>query len=453
MINNFSFLLFFLCLSGTVLSQKIDSSRVVQAAAGEMIVYQNKDTLLVFNPSGKQLIVSGRGRHTIVYQVSGDTARKIAELPFRTASVAFSHSGKKVYLMHSKNVLKGRLAVYDAKTWKRLAKKTLTAVSSDIKINANDSLICFGSVGTIKTNNAQDLKPDRVFWERAAQKIIEFNPVVPAQCASTTRKNVIQIRELHNDSILIEIKKHDAVIRALSYRPDGKLLFSLDKNGKLCVWSLEERALVVELENVHDMPFWDSTGNLRVAARKITLPDGASDHRNFHEYKEPPAEVFFSPSFGYAPETGVTPGLGVIKLVQPADKSVYYRPSVTSASVSYGFDGNQVLTKLSAVSYIKDRWNLAADMEYDVHGKNYYFGIGKDAGRKNKQPYFSNNFLLSGGICRMISRQLGAGIGYDIRHNTRAEFGKTIDDLPPFIPGGRSSIVFPNSALVLCRMS
>jgi hypothetical protein len=314
-------------------------------------------------------------------------------------------------------------------------------------ITANDSLIVYGSVGTIKTTDTKDLKPDKVLWERTEQRLIVFDPVKPAECASSTKTNSIQIRDLRNDSILAEIKRHEAAIEMLSYRPDGKQLFSLDKKGRLCVWSLDERVLVAELQNVDGLPFWDNVGNLWIASYSDSNPNGpgaptinslytpTSGQGHFLSYKEPHAEKFVSPSFGYAPETGFTLGLGLTGIVQPAPDSRYYRPSVYTMSVNYGFDRNQVLTILSADSYIGDAWRLAANMEYDAHSRNFYFGMDEGS-TKNKQAYFSNNFLFNGSLFRSLSQQVSIGVDYHLQHNTEAEFGQKADSLPWGAKGG-----------------
>jgi hypothetical protein len=233
----------------------------------------------------------------------------------------------------------------------------------------------------------------------------------------------------------------------LGYRPDGKQLFSLDKKGRLCIWSLDEKALVAELQHVDGLPFWDSMGNLRIASYFDNHPNGpgtpvivsrntsSTEHGDFQPYKEPHAEKSISPSPGYAPETGFTLGLGLTGIVQPVPDSRYYRPSIYTMSVNYGFSRNQVLTILSADSYIDKLWHLTADVAYDAHSRNFYFGTG-DESAKNKQAYFSNNFLFKGSLFRSLSQQVSMGLGYHLQHNTEAKFEQKADSLPWGAKGG-----------------
>jgi len=484
-------LLFVLGCTCIIYGQQTEPPATALTTAGNLIVYQVKDSLvfkdlltgqplytiplptderlqiLAFNPSGTELVFSGKRQlSTYIYQVRRDQAKKITELPFWSISLAFSHSGEKAYLLCAKKILRARLAVYDTRTWKRIDEGVLKAVSGDIGINANDSLIVYRSVGTIKTNTLPDLQLDKVLWERAPQKLIALNPVIPEECASVTPKNTIEIRDLRKDSILVEIKSHGATIRMLSYRPDGKMLLSLDKSGKLCVWSLEKKTLVAEWNNASGLPFWDSTGNLRMAfypgSRKnkadpsergdqemtavIPLKE-PGEHRGFQEYHAPKVESFFSPSFGYTPETGFAPGLGEVLIAQPRTKGLYYRPSVYRAAIAYGFRGNQALATLSINSYIKDKWNLLVNADYDGHGQNYYFGIGDTSGRKDKQTYHSSSFVFTGNLFRLAGRQLSVGIGYDLRYSTRIRFEDPFDPGPPGLQGGLSMGVGPSIRL------
>lgn len=336
--------------------------------------------------------------------------------------------------------------VYNSHTWKKLRQKKLTAVSPHLSLNANDSLLALSAVGKIKILNAQSLKTEQVLWERTPQKLVEFDPVSPTICASATVKNVIQIRDLRNDSILLEIYGHNTPIRTLSYRPDGKYLFSLDKKGKLCVWSPAEKTQLAERDHIQGTPYWDTDGTLRIAdstspqtPQVITLQAIPGSDLRFHHYTTPMLEVFPAPVIGYMPEAGLILGLGFTVIAQPTRSSKYYRPSLLTVSASHGFYGNQWLLAFSLSRYLKDRWYIAADLQYNIHARSFYFGTAMDADYKKKQPYISGNFLLSGGVYRLFGQQLGLGLLYDIRHNKRARFEQEIPLrlFPPFgVEGG-----------------
>jgi len=370
-----------------------------------------------------------------------------AAIPFRSVAAGFNRAGTAAYLLQRKTFMESNLTVYDPRTWKKIRQKKLTTVSPYLSLNANDSLIALSVLGKIKIVNAQNLKIEQVLWERTPQKLIQFDPVSPTIYASATSKNVIQIRDLRNDSILIEIYKHDALIKTLSYRPDGKYLFSLDKKGRLCVWSPAEKTQLAELDHIEGIPYWDKDGGLRIlntsgdsisqqTSQRVTLQTMPGSDLYFHRYIAPMLEVFPAPIVGYAPEAGFILGLGFTVIGQPTGNSMYYRPSLLTVSASHGFDGNQWLLGFSLSRYLKDRWYLAADLQYNIHARNFYFGMAKDADRKNKQPYISNNFLFSGGVYRLLGQQCALGLVYDIRHNKRARFEHEVADQPAGVEGG-----------------
>ncbi|WP_212003775.1 BamA/TamA family outer membrane protein [Chitinophaga sp. HK235] len=464
-------LLTVLCWASTVCGQRIVTPPTAITPAARLIAYPVKDsvtlrelnagrslgqlslpapqglTLLAFDSSGTRLLLSGKWPSTVVYHLDQPSFQQVAKMPFRSVAAGFDRAGTNAYLLQRKSFIESNLVVYDAHTWKKRRQKKLTAASHHLSLNANDSLIAVSVMGKIKVLNAQNLKIEQVLWERAPQKLIEFDPVSPTICASATSKNIIQIRDLRNDSILIEIYKHDAPIQTLSYRPDGKYLFSLDKKGTLCVWSPAEKIQLAELDHIQGVPYWDKDGELRIvntagdsisqkAPQVVALQTMPGGNLRFRHYMAPMFEMFPSPIIGYIPEAGFILGLGFTAIVQPTHNSRYYRPSLLTASASHGFYGNQWLLGFSLSRYLKDRWYLAVDLQYNIHARSFYFGIAKDADSKNKQPYISNNFLFSGGVYRLLGQQLGLGLVYDIRHNKRARFEHEVTDLPAGAEGG-----------------
>ncbi|NML38668.1 BamA/TamA family outer membrane protein [Chitinophaga sp. G-6-1-13] len=366
-----------------------------------------------------------------------------ARISFQPVASGTNRTGTTAYLLHKTSFMDADLEVYDTHTWKKLRKKKLTAVAHRFSLNSNDSLIAFTTLGKIKVLHTKNLKTARMLWERTPQKLVVFNPAAPTVFASVTLKVIIQVRDLRNDSILLQILKHDAPIQALSYSPDGKYLFSLDKKGRLCVWSPAEKGLVADMEHVQGVPYWDKDGALYIqdsmapqTSQPVVLEPKPGGEHHFFPYKAPRREVFPAPIIGYAPEAGFILGLGLTVIDQPASDSRYYRPSLFTISASHGFNGNQWLLGFSVSRYLSEHWYLAADLQYNIHARNFYFGIGKDADRENKQPYMSTNFSFNGGMYWLLGQQLGLGLVYDVRHNKGIRFEHDITELPAHTEGG-----------------
>nr|WP_295868322.1 BamA/TamA family outer membrane protein [uncultured Chitinophaga sp.] len=344
-----------------------------------------------------------------------------AKVPPGAVASEFDSTGGTAWLLYRKSFMDWDLVKYNTATWKKLRKKRLTAVAPRMSLNANDSLIAFSLLGKIKILDAQNLKTTQVLWERTPQKLVVFDPATPTVFASVTSKVIIQLRDLRNDSILTQIIKHDAPIQALSYSPDGKYLFSLDKRGKLCVWSPADKTQVAEAERVENV-YWDNEGALYIVGgdsipQPVALKAMQTGRPAFYPYKVPTREIFPAPIIGYAPEAGFILGAGITIISQPSGSGPYYRPSLFTASAAHGFNGSQWLLGFSLSRYLGEHWYATADLQYNIDAKNYYFGIGKNADKDNKLTYTSTNFFFNGGIYALLGKQLGLGLVFDVRHN------------------------------------
>ncbi len=326
--------------------------------------------LKVYSPDHTQLVESDRHK-TRIYQVASAEMHLITTFSFPVSSVQFSHTGKWVYLLDSRNPFKATLLLYSTDTWKKLHQSHLTTLTGGISLNANDSLICYPSLGKIKTSDARTLEPGRVYWERISAKKAVFDPVNPERCIVTSSKEQVWVIDLPKDSVLFTTNK----------------------------------------------PVDPVSGPLQ-------------------PYHPPVAEKFFSPSIGYAPEMGFMLGFGLTGIVQPVTPSTYYRPSVYNASLNYGFGGNSFLARASASSYWVKKWWIAADLGYNAHGRNFYFGIGQQTSIKDKYAYYSDNLRLDGNFSYNIGQTLSMGVAYDVRHNTQAGFQHKLDSAPYGYAGG-----------------
>lgn len=424
--------------------------------------YAPVGSILLWSPSGRDSFTLPITRHFVKHLLMTNKCllfllwvllcctnltygQQTMKVPFKPAAVGYNRAGTTAYLLHRRSFMDADLVVYDVQTWKKLRKKNLSFVSPRLSLNANDSLIAFSTGDKIWVLDAQTLKIAQILWERVPQKLIEFDPVAPTLCATVAAKKNIQIRDLRNDSILLEIKRHNAPIQLLGYRPDGKYLFSLDKNGTLCVWSPAEKKQLAELEHVQGTPYWNKEGELCIGKiagdsllQQVSLQAIPGGEKYFNYPMPPIFEVLPAPVIGYAPETGFILGLGFNVILHPFPGSRYYRPSMLTTSFSHGFNGNQWLLNVSFSRYLKDRWYIAADLQYNIHAKSFYFGLGQTAGREDKQAYTATNFLFNGGVYRLLSQQLGLGVLYDVRHNKRTRFGQemTEQQLPPGAEGG-----------------
>ncbi|UCJ09744.1 BamA/TamA family outer membrane protein [Chitinophaga pendula] len=407
-----------------------------------------------WNPTGTLLVISGKTTSTTVYQITADAAVSIKELPVRSQAATFNHQGDRLYLFHSKSILKSHLSVFNTQSWENIKTAPAPFNLKNLSVLPGDALLTYTSGGLIKTVHTADLKAHKVYWETAQQDIMTSHPATPDQLASATPKGVIQIRKMPQDAIVTEINGHITRIKALEYNPAGSLLASADKYGKLFVWSLATKRPLLFKENIMVPPHWDTTGTLFVqdTARPyirhilfrpedstntpVNIPKGKGW---FGAEKMSRFNAIPQPVIDYSPETGIMLGLSASLLVRPIDTAnagATYRPSIYTVSGAYGFGGQQIRLGLYMDTYTKAGWHFEENISYNAHNRNYYFGIGGASSREDKKVYRSNTFNLNGGIYKLLHNVYNVGINYHLRHDTKSSFeDKSTPNLPEGIGG------------------
>jgi len=406
---------------------------------------------LKFSSSGDFLITSGTSPVTDLYIVEKDTVILSNSFPVLTEESIFSRSEKELFLLHSKSLFKTRLSSYSTTSCEKLADADLPFGVHDLTIDASGSLIGFCESTNIHTLHASNLKKDKIYWQRTAQRLLTFNPATPAQAASVSKENHIQIRDIKKDTVLMEINAHRSKIVWLGYDPKGELLVSLDKEGNLFTWMPSLKQCIAQFANVGGVPAFHPNGSLNLSSngkgdhpafvkrRKNSRPDSFKIQQHFLETVAPSREIFKLPIVGYSPETGILAGLGYKMVFYPnpvIGHKLPVRPSVVTPMISYGFENRQFIAALETDIYAIKGWQLHSDFRYGIHEMNYYFGIGDRSSRLNKQPYVSNNLRLNGRMLKMFTSAFSAGLAFSIQHDTPLEFKKAADPNLDGIKGG-----------------
>lgn len=440
---------------------------------------------LTFSPDGSLLLSSGNDQMTRVYQVKDDACQGLVQLPAKTEAAVFDRSGHKLFLLHSRSFWGARVSVYDTRSWELKASVRVPAATNALSLNQDASLIGLSAGTVIRVLDAGDLSTKRVYWERDKQRNLVFNPVSAKQCASVSDKNIIQVRDLEQDTVLVEIagkmpagvnpageatpqggagresrygrgKAGGPGIRWLGWHPSGELLGSLDAIGVLSVWSPAGRKRVLRLENVRGTPAFDADGKLHA----LTVnPTGGGN----------PAKAGLSgdslqrqsPDFAGDQPVVVVIDPDSVKETAPADQSRFLektperlkifpqpviaykpetgvllgagatmlfpgrasgRPSLIAPVVTYGLKGRQLQTGVNADLFLVKGWRFVNQAAWLNHGTNYFFGIGGDFHRDERRSYTANTFSLDGSAFRRIGTAFFAGINYRVRHDTRAVF-------------------------------
>lgn len=435
-------------------------------------VYSPADQLQ-FSPDGNLLLYSGVAGTTRVYEITADSCTQVAVLPFKTEAVTFSASGNSIFLIHSRSFRGARLSAYDTYSWKRIAERKVPTKTNSLSVNATDSLLGFAAGPVIRLTHTEDFKTEKVYWEAKQQQHLVFNTVEKLQCASVTPKNIIQVRDLAHDMIIAEIGAHDTAITWMAYQPGGSLLASLDGKGHLYIWSPVAGECVLQLDNVHGTPAFDAAGHLHLSSannRRILKLDGSeaakpAEQSYFIERKQQSFTIYPQPIISYTPETGMLLGASASFLFfrQPSkDDQHFYRPSAITPVITYGLGGKQLRMGVNTDIFTNNGWHFANNISYNIRERNYFFGIGKNSLRRNRESYTSNTFFLNGSASHFFGRHFNTGLGYNIRHDTPLEFEKETTPLPTGAQGGwvigigpvlqldyRDNIVFPTRGSVL----
>ncbi|RYZ13669.1 MAG: hypothetical protein EOP49_54235, partial [Sphingobacteriales bacterium] len=301
------------------------------------------------------------------------------------------------------------------------------------------------------------LQRQKVFWETTKLQQVVFNPVVQGQMASVAPANTIQVRDLIKDKVIMEIRAHMAPVIWLQFDPEGKNLASYDNQGRLLVWNLETQQLILELDEPHSVPSFSNTG-------KIYWNNG-SERKEVELYDtDRRVRIYPQPIIAYTPETGLLAGAAANIMINPKGPRKdprNYLPSSIAPTITYGFGGKQLNSGLMAEIFTKDGWQFNASLNYNVNERNFFFGIGENAHRSNRDAYTNNAFSFYGAILKQLTHRVKAGLQYNFRHNTPAEFdgGQSSD---PMFRGGwlgglgpaiqldlRDDIVYPTKGSLL----
>lgn len=394
-----------------------------------------------FSPSGDFLITSGNGPITTLYNVKNDTITLAASFPVLTEEGIFSSLEKELYLLHSRSFFKTSLSSYNTKSWGKLLDANFRFRAHDLTINASDSLIAFCEGTNIHTLHTSDLVTDEVFWQRSAQRLLTFNPKVSHQGASISKNNHIQIRDMKKDTVLTDINVHTSKIVWLGYDPTGTLLVSLDKQGNMFTWMPSSKQCIAHLKGVGGIPVFNQNGTLNLSSNGMGEEPVFVKTRPYHldTAAMPPREISKMPVIDYSPETGLRIGLGLTVVYHPKvkkDISLRTRPTMVMPLISYGIKNNQVAAALETHIYAIKGWQLHSDFRYSIREKNYFFGIGDQSSRVNKQAYSSNTLRLNGNMLKMFNSAFSAGIAFSVQHDTPLKFEQEPAPTPEGVQGG-----------------
>ncbi|MCD8739352.1 BamA/TamA family outer membrane protein [Mucilaginibacter roseus] len=401
---------------------------------------------IAFNSSGTSLICGDENGRTILYTISREKSAKAFELPVKTVAAVFDRTGNRLYVVHSKTWVSAKLSLVELPRWKILKTISVPSNLNAIDLNADGSTLAYTIGQNIVEIDPGNLKTIRSHWERSTQQLLVYHPFDVKQSATTTGQNVIQIRDLTGDSVIVEIYGHQKKIKALSYNSDGSSIYSLDESGELNGWSLADRQRVVKQSDVRDAPYWDKSGTLKIwqndrsdnQQSQTAKAVDSVEHCCFVPAFTLPFELIPQPVLTYTPETGFMIGLNVTLLKNDlaAPAGAPYRPSMYSLSTAYGFGGKQWRNSFSINNYSPKGWHVVAQIQYNRHDKNYYFGIGPNVSRKNRESYVNNNLTFSGSVAHFLSKSWSFGLKYELSNYTAAKFDNSEVVLPFGTAGG-----------------
>ncbi|MET0243971.1 MAG: BamA/TamA family outer membrane protein [Flavitalea sp.] len=427
-------------------------------------------------PDGSLVASLSRGNTTEFYRVSGGECRRFSVVPVTAVAVAFNNTASKAYILHSKTWKGLLLTAIDLKAGKITATTTVPGKANSVSVSAEDSILAIASGPVIKTYDPETLRHQKVFWEATKQQQVVFNPVTQGQLASVAPANTIQVRDLVNDKLVMEIRAHMAPIVWLQFDPTGKKLASYDSHGRLLVWNLETQQLLMELDEPQSVPsfsnngriYWDNGFRRREVDLNdndsVTLKPGDGDVALLKKASFKRVQIYPQPIIAYTPETGFLAGAAaniMINPKKPRKDPRNYLPSSIAPTVTYGFGGKQLNTGLMAEIFTGDGWQFNAKINYNINERNFFFGVGENAHRSNREAYTNDAFSFYGTILKQITHPVKAGLQYNFRHNTPADFEDGISSDPVFRGGWlgglgpaiqldfRDDIVYPSKGSLL----
>lgn len=389
------------------------------------------------NSSGLMTVSINRGNATEFYTVGNGRCTRFASIPVAAEAVAFNNDGSLAYLLYNRSWKGALLSGIDLRSGKVLGTARVPAKTVSISVGAGDSILALASGATIKIYDPKSLRKGQVFWEASKQQQVVFNPVIASQLASINTANAIQVRDLATDRIIMEISAHRAPVIWLQYDPTGKMLASYDNQGKLFVWNLETRALLVEMEGQPGVPsfsntgllYWDN-GSFRRELDPLNpvgegLKTGNTNLSWFNKNTQKRVRIYPQPVIAYTPETGLLAGAAANILISPKAPRKDPRnnmPSSLAPAITYGFGGKQLNSGLTAEIFTRNGWQFNGNLGYNVNERNFYFGNGSVRDKHNRDAYTNDAFLFNGIILKQVARHIRAGAAYNIRHNTRSKF-------------------------------
>lgn len=395
------------------------------------------------------LYSSKQEKMTYIYDLEKGMALKQL-LPVVFESAEFSDDNQHVYAIHSKTFWKAYLAVYETKNWQLMNMRSITDYTNSLAVNADGSRLLAGARSVIRVLDPQTLKTENVNWETSRLRLLTFNPTNIYQYASVNHKNIIEIRDLNEDRVVHAIRSGGGQVTDLTYGPDGMQLMSLDDQGNLNIWSLQDSLKVKHLTGVEATQGFDN-GELMVLQKggwqsvdqdwkstEIGGSDLTPPHTAFLGGPTKKVGIVPMPIVAYSPETNVILGLGMNIIFNGNDynKNIltpFFRPSSLTPIVSYGFNG-QLHAGISADYFHKRSWHFYNNISFLKNNRSFYFGIGNDAENDRNTVYHNNIFSWKGEITKLISERFFVGLNYHVRNDSRLEFDES------------ASLIVPNSS-------
>lgn len=455
--------------------QYIDQHFVISAIVDAEPTYEIANAHLeepyffTMSDDGNFLVYSIKAKEkkiTYIYDLS-NTGALAQTLPFAIESAAFNNKVDKAFFIHSKTFWGARLAAYNTKRWHKLAERSITDLTNSIAVNADGSQLLAAARSVVRVIDAETLKTKKVNWETSRLKELVYNPRNSEQYASVNHKNLIEVRDLLEDRVIHTIWDKGGKMEQLAFDSEGQLI-SLDDSGNLSVWDLNTKKRQVRKNNVRA---FDRLGKNRLAflgknwesdnygkdASLAVQPDSA-----FIPLKTRNIGIVPIPIIAYGPETSLVLGLGMSFIFSPPVDSTatdrnFFRPSLLTPSVSYGFKG-QLQGTLSSDYFSKQGWHFFNRIDYLRNNRSPFFGFGNHVKQGIKAVYHNHVFSWEGAFTKAIGRRFFAGVNFLIRYDSPLDFEASAPLTLPDNKGGfavgigpvlrfdtRNDLIFPTS--------
>lgn len=390
-------------------------------------------------------------RATYIHDLANDGDLKQL-FPFVLESATISADGKHAFFIHSKTFWKANLAAYDTQDWQLQAVRTLASPTTSVAVNADGSQLLVAAGSVVSVIHPKTLKTEAINWEKSRLTNLTYNPTLPHQYASVNHKNTIEVRDLLADRVLHTIHTDAGPITRVAYTPAGTGLVSLDDAGNLNIWNLTNRSVQLREQEVNAYGQFDGH-HLNVLKDAWQQADyspvdtaTAQPHGAFLG-KTKKVDLVSIPIIAYTPETSLLLGLGMGFVFNAHNDSSaatqrYFRPSIVTPSVAYGFSG-QFQTSLITNHFSKRGWHFANHISYVNNNRSYFFGLGNGVERRSNTTYHNDVFSWTGALTKGIGDRFFAGITYQIRHDSPLDFDESASLPVPDSQGGLLAGVGP----------